>query len=73
MHRTVLMCLLLLVAGCGFSGGSTSAAPGSGARAATLHCTIVLVDGNAQRVCGPRGKAPGETPPPPTDTARAAR
>jgi hypothetical protein len=33
----------------------------------------VLVGGKPQRVCGPRGKAPGETPTPPTDTARATR
>ena len=73
MRRAVLMGLLLLAAGCGFSGGSASAAPGNGVRAATLHCTIVLVDGKPQRVCGPRGKAPGESPTPPTDTARATR
>jgi hypothetical protein len=73
MRRAPLMGLLLLVAGCGISSGSTSAAPGRGARAATLHCTIVFVDGKPQRVCGPRGKAPGESPTPPTDTARATR
>jgi hypothetical protein len=73
MHRAVLAGVLLLVSGCGFSGGSSSAAPGRGARAATLHCTIVLVDGKPQRVCGPRGTAPGESPTPPTDTARASR
>jgi hypothetical protein len=74
MRRVILMGLLLLAAGCGVSGRSATGAPrDAGVQANTLHCTMVLVGGKPQRVCGPRGKAPGETPTPPTDTARATR
>ncbi|HEY0015931.1 MAG TPA: hypothetical protein VGC13_06415 [Longimicrobium sp.] len=41
-----------------------------------MRCGLVLVDGKPQRVCGPRGRAPGETPADTTatpDTARGMR
>jgi hypothetical protein len=65
MRRVILAGLLLLVAGCGFSGRQASGSPrGVGIQATTLRCTMVLVGGKPQRVCGPA---------PPTDTARATR
>jgi hypothetical protein len=74
MRRVFLTGLLLLVAGCGVSGRNASGAPrGVGIQANTLRCTIVLVGGKPQRVCGPRGNAPGATTTPATDTSRTTR
>jgi hypothetical protein len=69
MRRAPLMGLLLLAAGCSVSGTTASGAPtdvGVAVQASGLRCGMVLVDGRPQRVCGPRGRSPGETP---SDTA----
>jgi hypothetical protein len=79
MRRAPLMGLLLLAAGCGVSGRTASGAPtgvGVLVQASNSRCVMVLVAGRPQRVCGPRGRAPGETPPDTTatpDTARGTR
>jgi hypothetical protein len=79
MRRAPLMGLLLLAAGCSVSGRTASGVPtgpGVQVQASGLRCGLVLVDGRPQRVCGPRGRSLGETPPDTTatpDTARVTR
>jgi hypothetical protein len=81
MRRASLMIgLLVLAAGCSLSGRTASGAPtgvGVLVQASAGRCVTVLVGTQPRRVCGPRGKAPGETPAPDTlatsDTARVTR